>query len=63
MPGTSKATLITDQSASDKDSQTPNLRPPVSLPAEHLIGLRDPGCAPSLPNTTTATCRSLSNVR
>ncbi|HEX3301939.1 MAG TPA: bifunctional (p)ppGpp synthetase/guanosine-3',5'-bis(diphosphate) 3'-pyrophosphohydrolase [Thermomicrobiales bacterium] len=37
MPGTSKATLITDQSASDQDSQTPNLRPPVSLPAEHLI--------------------------
>src|SRR6476660_2823081 len=37
MPGTSKATLITDQSASDQDSQTSNLRPPVSLPAEHLI--------------------------
>ena len=37
MPGTSKATLITDHSASDNDSQSPTFRPPVSLPAEHLI--------------------------
>ena len=37
MPRTSKATLITDESASDQDSQTPNLRPPVTLPAEHLV--------------------------
>ena len=37
MPGTSKATLITDTSAADQDSQSLTVRPPVTLPAEHLI--------------------------